>query len=126
MVYLHLDFILKPALRDHGLGKAESPAVAYSDKGCFHDYNVITSATGVKPPSGAPNVAITGGGTPYRAWAGWHSLSSMRQLDGCQAVQADPGLCRFNREFAMNVRGNSDHELSTESPVGECLRNGFF
>ena len=77
------------------------------------------------PTLSKANVAITGGGTPYRAWAGWHSLSSMRQLDGCEAVQADPGFCRFNREFAMNIRGNSDHELSTESPVGECLGNGF-
>jgi hypothetical protein len=61
VVHLHLHLILKPALLNQRLRKANAPAISYSDKGCFHDYNVITSGRGVNPPSATHNVVLTGG-----------------------------------------------------------------
>src|SRR5690606_34499693 len=57
MVHFHLHLILKPALLNHRLRKANAATVSYSDKVCFHDYNVIISDRRVNPLSAAPNVS---------------------------------------------------------------------
>ena len=59
VMHLHLHLVLEPALLNHWLRKANSATVSYSDNGCLHDYNVITSRLRVNPVSGAPNVCMT-------------------------------------------------------------------
>jgi hypothetical protein len=46
----HFNLVLESTLLDHGLGHTDSTAIADLDKGCLHNYNVITSTREVKWP----------------------------------------------------------------------------
>ncbi len=50
VVHLHIDLIRKYALLNNRLREANPSAVAYFDKGCFYDYNVITMIVFVNIP----------------------------------------------------------------------------
>ena len=58
MMDLHLYLSFEPALLNHRLREANAPTVSYSDKGCFHDYNVITLGVGVKTFLRTPNACV--------------------------------------------------------------------